>query len=203
MSAVAVEWEVFQDALKEAEDTLEIFQAEAHGTRHAERSDAAKQSVKTAMQQAKAVDAAIMEVRSAEERAVWKRKILQGKKAVKSIETQAAQLDRLSAKKTKLFEGAPGEEEMEEGDPRARAENTARKLLGQNQSVQRSEMIALESERIGLGTVGTLRSNRDTMLRTIDRVCPPPPTQNVVFSSLFSLQPIKKFTPMMPHRLRS
>eukprot|EP01061_Rhynchopus_euleeides_P010281 TRINITY_DN19715_c0_g2_i1.p2 TRINITY_DN19715_c0_g2~~TRINITY_DN19715_c0_g2_i1.p2 ORF type:complete len:242 (+),score=88.35 TRINITY_DN19715_c0_g2_i1:93-818(+) len=169
MSSAAVEWEVFQDALKEVEDAMEMLKADAHGVRHRDRSQAVKQAVATALQQAKAVESAIADMRQADERSVWKRKLMNGRKEVKELQRAAAEIDGVSAKKDALFAGAAQPNSDDPEDPRARVEATSRLLHGQNRSVQRSEMIALETERIGQDTLGTLRGNRETMLRTIDR----------------------------------
>ena len=157
--------------MKEAEDAFDMLETDAHGVRHRERSIAVKQAIATAFHQAKAVENAIPEMRQQEERAVWKRKLLAGRKEVKEIERRADQIDGISAKKEKLFHGAEEEGGASSSDPRARVEKTSTMLHGQNKSLSRSEQIGLETERIGHETLNTLHGNRETMHHAIERVC--------------------------------
>ncbi|KAJ9461742.1 vesicle transport v-SNARE 11 [Diplonema papillatum] len=171
MTTVSVEWDEYNDVLRDAEDAVEKFKLEAHGVRHKEGHEGAKVAVKEASDSLKRVETALGDLRTSDEKTAWRKKAAAARKQLRDLSREVAQLDRLDAKKDKLFSGMKnhlGEHELEETSDRARALRTSRSLDQQNQSLLRSEQVAVDTERLGHQTINSLRSQRETMHHIID-----------------------------------
>eukprot|EP01063_Lacrimia_lanifica_P038460 TRINITY_DN8204_c0_g14_i1.p2 TRINITY_DN8204_c0_g14~~TRINITY_DN8204_c0_g14_i1.p2 ORF type:complete len:225 (+),score=97.70 TRINITY_DN8204_c0_g14_i1:98-772(+) len=174
MTAVSVEWDIFEMALREAEDALEAFRDGAYGAEHPTLLSETRTKARECTAQLKAVDAALQELMSPDERAAWKKKLTGGRQSLKGLEKDIQALDSDAAKRARLFDGMKqhlGDAEDPDGafSLRAQAEGTSRMLHSQNRSLGRSEHLATEGEQSGINTLNTLRRNRDQMLTTIEK----------------------------------
>eukprot|EP01059_Diplonema_ambulator_P005169 TRINITY_DN14913_c0_g1_i1.p1 TRINITY_DN14913_c0_g1~~TRINITY_DN14913_c0_g1_i1.p1 ORF type:complete len:248 (+),score=66.64 TRINITY_DN14913_c0_g1_i1:73-744(+) len=173
MTTVEVEYDEFENLMRTAEEAFNEFKEKAHTEEHQPAMQRVKQEVKAVMRQLKAAEMAIPEIRNGDERGVWRRKLANGRKAVRVLERELAQIDRLDSKKDKLFSSMKAH--VEEGDDtemteqRAKLLTTSSMLHAQNKSLDRSEAVAIETERLGHNTINSLRGQRETMINIIDK----------------------------------
>eukprot|EP01064_Diplonema_japonicum_P019436 TRINITY_DN2814_c2_g1_i1.p1 TRINITY_DN2814_c2_g1~~TRINITY_DN2814_c2_g1_i1.p1 ORF type:complete len:225 (+),score=28.25 TRINITY_DN2814_c2_g1_i1:74-748(+) len=174
MTTVEVEYDEFENMLRSAEEAMEEFRTKAHTEEHQQAMAKVKQEIKGTMRQLKAAEIAIPEIRNGEERGVWRRKLANGRKSVRMLERDLSRMDRLDAKKEKLFSEMKthmneDEDGFEMTEQRTKAVSTSRMLHSQNASLDRSEQIAADTERLGHNTINSLRSQRETMVTIIDK----------------------------------
>eukprot|EP01060_Flectonema_neradi_P022994 TRINITY_DN3121_c0_g2_i1.p1 TRINITY_DN3121_c0_g2~~TRINITY_DN3121_c0_g2_i1.p1 ORF type:complete len:281 (+),score=56.39 TRINITY_DN3121_c0_g2_i1:89-844(+) len=178
MTTVAAEYDAFAATLRDAEEALRIFKEESHGPKHKECCLDVRKAIKACNQALKMAELAIPEIQNTAERAVWRRKVAGAHKEIRAIERDMTTLDSTRAKKSTLFSGMKDHldvgEDLEMGEEedltpsRKKSIETNKLLRNQNKSVERSEQIAIESERLGQDTVHHLRRQRETMMHTID-----------------------------------
>ena len=176
MTTVAAEYDSFEATLRDAEEALRVFREESHGSRHKECCGEVRKTLKTCNNALKMTELAIPQIQNTAERAVWRRKTAGARKDIRAIEREMSTLDSTKAKKETLFSGM--KDHLDDGSEMETAEDlspsrqksieTNKLLRNQNKSAERSEHIAIESERLGQDTVHHLRRQRETMLHTID-----------------------------------